>query len=100
MRRVPLEDAQMEKVDRLDSDESDLGLSDPEIRWVARRQLVGSLIVALMIAAVASLMAVRPARLETVNSPPSRVAGVQQPSFVTPLGQRVAGVVQHGIELP
>jgi hypothetical protein len=90
----------MEKVDRLDSDESDLGLSDPEIRWVARRQLVGSLIVALMIAAVASLMAVRPARLETVNAPQSRVAGVQQPSLVTPLGQRVAGVVQHGIELP
>jgi hypothetical protein len=90
----------MEKLDRLDDDETALGLSDPEIRWVARRQLVGSLIVAVMIAAVAGLMVARPARLDTVEAAPSRVSGVKQPSFVTAPGSRIAGLVQHRVELP
>jgi hypothetical protein len=60
----------MEKLDRLDDDETALGLSDAEIRWAARRQLVGSLIVAVMIAAVAGLMVARPARLDTVEAGP------------------------------
>jgi hypothetical protein len=60
----------MEKLDRLDDDETALGLSDTEIRWVARRQLVGSLIVAVIIAAVAGLMVARPARLDAVEAGP------------------------------
>ena len=80
--------------------EGESGLGENELQAAARRQLVASLIVALVIAAFAGLVALRPAYRETAADAPHKLAAIQQPSFVTPLGQRVAGVVQHGIELP
>jgi hypothetical protein len=70
----------MEKLDRFggeDFDEPTLGLSDAEIRWVGRRQLIGSLFVGAVLAAAAGLLMVRPAHLDTAQSASSRMAAVR-----------------------
>lgn len=89
----------MEEFDRFD-DETASGLTDAEIRWVARRQLVGSLVVVAMIAAAASVIMVTPTPRETVEIAPHKIAMIQKPSFATPPGQRVAAVARGDIELP
>ena len=90
----------MGNVERLEDEDAALGLQVGEIQWVARRQLVGSLFVAALIAVAASLMAFRPAHHDTVDIAPHKLAGIQQPSFLTPPGARVAGIRRPGIELP
>ena len=37
---------------------------------------------------------------DTANVAPHKSVGAQQPSFVTPSGQRVVGLRQHGREFP
>lgn len=89
----------MEDVQYLD-DEITPGLSVGEVQSVARRQLAGSIVVAIMIAAVAGLTALKPASQDRADVGLLRSAAVQQPSFVTEPGQRVAALVRHGVELP
>lgn len=83
----------------LQNDETETGLTDSQIQWVARRQFVGSLIVAAMIAVVAALIATAPAHQETASNAPAKIGGVRQPTFVTP-DDHFAGVIRHGTELP
>lgn len=80
--------------------ETDRALSDGEIRWVARRQLAGSLVVACIIAAIAGLIAVRPTHVDTADRSTTRIAGVRQPSLAVEPGHELAGVVQHPNQLP
>ena len=81
-------------------DDEGAALSDGEIQSVARRQLIGSLVVVAVIAAVAALTAFRPVHFDIAGIAPQKSAAIQQPSFVTPPGQRVAGLVRHEVELP
>jgi hypothetical protein len=67
----------MAKINRRNRDATTLGLT-VDIQWVARRQLLGSTVVAVMIAATACLMAMRPVRAET-----HRITTIHQPSFAT-----------------
>ncbi|WP_158818041.1 hypothetical protein [Methylocapsa sp. S129] len=90
----------MEKVEFLDDEGEALGLSLREVQSTTRRQLFASLVAAVVIAVIAGLMAVRPAYRDTTEAAAPRFATVQQPSWATPPGQRVAAAVRHGIELP
>jgi hypothetical protein len=73
------------------------GLSVGALQSVARRQFVGSVVVAVGIVVIAALTAFRPAHLEASKAPAHNFAIVQQPSFVT---QHYAASKQHEIELP
>jgi len=91
---------EVESVERLEEEGIGFGLSGTEVQSVARRQLIASIIVAIVIAAAAGLIALRPAYHDAASVGPHRFAGAQQPSFATPPAQRVAGLRRHGIELP
>jgi hypothetical protein len=80
--------------------EGESGLGEDQLQVAARRQLVASLIVALVIAAFAGLVALRPAYREAAAVAPHKLASIQQPSFVTPPGAHVAALKQREIELP
>ena len=58
------------------------GLSVSALQSVARRQLVGSIVVAGIIAVVAALMALQPIHSEATNAPAHSFAVVRQPAFV------------------
>jgi hypothetical protein len=73
------------------------GLSVGALQSVARRQFVGSVVVAIGIVAIAALTAFRPAHLEASKTPSHNFAIVQQPSFVT---QHYAATKQHELEVP
>jgi hypothetical protein len=78
-----------------------IGLDLSDVQSVAHRQLAASLVVAVVIAAAAvGMTALKPAHRDTADLAPQRSAMVQQPSFVTPPGQRVAAKARHRIELP
>ena len=66
----------------------------------AHRQLVASIVVALVIAAVAATIAIRPAYRTTPGAGPHELAGVQQPTFVTPPGHFIAAIRKHETEVP
>jgi hypothetical protein len=53
----------MLKIDRRNTDATTSGLN-ADIQWTARRQLLGSTVVAVMIAATGCLTAMRPVRAE------------------------------------
>jgi hypothetical protein len=78
----------------------------PDMQWVARRQLAGSLVAAALIAIVSVLTLLGPTHRDTAALAPHRdtaapashrVAAIQHPSFVAP---RVAVAVQQPAELP
>jgi hypothetical protein len=69
------------------------------LQSAARRQLVGSAVVALGIVVVAGLTALRPAHDELTVVQGHRFA-VQQPIFATPVNHNVAAVKQRSVELP
>jgi hypothetical protein len=75
------------------------GLSVGAIQGVARRQLIGSIVVAIFIAAVAGLAAMKPARTDAISSPSHGFAVVQQPIFTTPPGHHVAAA-KNAAEVP
>jgi hypothetical protein len=75
---------------------SGTGMSVNALQSVARRQLIGSVVVALGVVVIAALVAMRPVQVEA-SSPNHSFAVVQQPSFVT---QHFAATKQHEIELP
>lgn len=75
-----------------------VGLTISEMQGVARRQLAGSLVVGLLILAVAAGLALRSNR---VAEPRYSVAhgAAQQPVFVTP-SRHVIAATKHEIETP
>jgi len=75
-----------------------LGLTISEMQGVARRQLAGSLVVGLLILAIAAGLALRSNR---VAEPSYSVAhgAAQQPIFVTP-SRHVIAATRHEIETP
>jgi hypothetical protein len=81
------------------NDETTMSLYS-DIQWVAHRQLLGSTVVAVMIAAAACLTEMRPVRAETAAAPPHRLAAAQQPSFVVAPINRLAVSAKRQIELP
>jgi hypothetical protein len=95
-----LGELEMENVELFDDGGIAFGLSVGEIQSVACRQLVGSFVVAVVIAAAAAFTALRPVSYDTAVVAPHNVAVIQQPSFVTPLGQRVAAIKQRELKLP
>jgi hypothetical protein len=72
------------------------GMSVDALQSVARRQLIGSVVVALGVVVIAAFVAMRPAQVEA-SSPSHSFAAVQQPTFVT---QHFAATKQRDIELP
>jgi hypothetical protein len=72
------------------------GLSVGTLQSVARRQLVGSIVVAAIIAVVAGFSALRPIHSESEGTVAHNFATVQQPVLATP---RLAAA-KHATELP
>jgi hypothetical protein len=90
----------MSEIDRLDDEDTALELTDSQIRWVARRQLIASLVMLAIIAAIAGLVAVRPGRVDTAAAVSNRLAGIQKPSFAPEPGNRLSALKQRPVELP
>ena len=76
-----------------------LGLGADEMRSVARRQLAGSIAVAVVIAAFAGLMAVRPVHREAQYAAAHKSSVIQKPVFVTP-PEHLLAAVNGATELP
>jgi hypothetical protein len=68
-----------------------LGLTIGEMRAVAHRQFIGSIIVAILVAGVAALLALKPAYRDVAYVPSHRFTGAQQPMLVTP-GRDIASM--------
>jgi hypothetical protein len=66
----------------------------------AHRQFVASVVVALVIMGVAAAMAIRPGHQTTPGAGPHELAGVRQPTFVTPSGHFIAAIRRRETELP
>ncbi|HLW93042.1 MAG TPA: hypothetical protein VKS78_17300 [Roseiarcus sp.] len=75
------------------------GLTVSGIQSVARRQLVGSVVVAVLVVAVAGFVALRPAHSVPAEANAHKFAIVQQPVFETPADHRFAAA-KHQTELP
>jgi hypothetical protein len=58
-------------------------LTVDDLRLVARRQLVGSIVVALLITAIAGLAALKPTHKEVASAPTHAFPIVRQPTFAT-----------------
>jgi hypothetical protein len=77
------------------------GLSIDAFRSTARRQLVGSIVVACGIAAVAALMTVRPIHVDATVGPAAHDSSVvQHPTFATSAGQNIAVLKTRDIAVP
>jgi hypothetical protein len=90
----------MEKISFADDTGAALGLDLGEVRATARRQLIASAAVAIIIAAIACAAAIRPAHQDVAAAAPRRIALVEHPAFVDPHGQRLAAIVSDQIETP
>ena len=67
-----------------DDDAFDAGSRASDVQSMARRQLVASVIVALVIAAITGLMALKPVRPAPGDPPPlPKATLIQAPAFVT-----------------
>jgi hypothetical protein len=69
-----------------------LGMSANDVRNVTRRQLIGSVVVAIGIAVFAGLTELRPAYSEPGAVATHPLAKIQQPTFVTLPEERVAAL--------
>jgi hypothetical protein len=76
-----------------------VGLSVSAVQSVARRQLIGSIVVALLIAAVADIAAQKTISRAATTAPAHGFAVIQQPTFVTLPAQRVAAT-KRKIDVP
>jgi hypothetical protein len=74
-------------------------LSGSEIRVVARRQLVASVAVAIVVALGLGVTALLPASHNDAAVAPQRVAAVQQSKFAIP-AEHAAAAMQYAIEAP
>jgi hypothetical protein len=89
----------MSSSDFFEDDTMGQGLSDAEIRAVARRQFVASVAVAVVIACGLGVTLVLPVSRDRVEASMHRFASVQQPTFVGQTPQRSASI-KHEVELP
>jgi hypothetical protein len=89
----------MENQEQFD-DRDTPGLSIEEIQWMAGRQFVGSLVVAVLIAAAALVTAMRPIHHDAADLSPHERASIRPPAFVAPPGQHLAAVRRGQAELP
>jgi hypothetical protein len=87
------------KVEYDDDDEKGFALSVGELRSVARRQLIGSVAVAFVIAAVAGVMALKPAAHDGRYASAHNFPIVQQPTIVTST-EHLAATVNRAAEVP
>jgi hypothetical protein len=76
-----------------------VGISVGAMRSVARRQLSGSVVVAVLVVAVTGLTAVRFDHREVAYLTAHRFPSVQQPIFVKPT-DRVTAAINHKTEVP
>ena len=76
-----------------------VGLSVGAVQSVARRQLIGSIVVALLIAAVAGIAALKPISSVATTAPAHGFAVIQQPTFMTLPDQRISAT-KRNIEVP
>ena len=83
-----------------DDEESEIGLTRDEIRLVAKRQFVASLVAAFVIAVGAALTALIPASHDYAQVAPHKFAVVEQPTLLAQPDQGVASAKQSEIELP
>ena len=90
----------MANVESFGPEDVALGLSVEEVQSVARRQLIGSLVVAIVIAVATGLTALRPAYRDGAEVAAHRAPVVQQPSFAAPTGPRYSVAKRDPIELP
>jgi hypothetical protein len=90
----------MSDTERVGEETAWTGLSGVEIQEVARRQLIASVAVAVVIALGVGVAAVMPAHHDYAALAQHRTAFVQQPKFMPPPGGRVASVTRHQLELP
>jgi hypothetical protein len=90
----------MEHVELFDNYGVAFDLAVDEIQSVARRQLVGSFVVAVVTAVAAAFMALTPVHYDAAVATAHNIAVTQQPVFVAPPGRRVASLRQHELELP
>lgn len=71
-------------------------IDSEEIQSMARRQVVGSLVAAVVIAVAFGLAALRPAYRVAAHAAPHRIAVIQPPSFVMPH----MAMAQSGVAVP
>jgi hypothetical protein len=76
-----------------------LGITVEAMQAVARRQFVGSFIVAVFVVGVAGLMASRPTHQDFSEATAQTARSVQQPTFAAPRDHVVAAV-KRTIETP
>jgi hypothetical protein len=77
-----------------------VGLTIGEMQAVARRQLVGSVVVAILVVTVAGLVALRSTHLAGPNyTTAHNIRGVQQPSFLTP-SEHLIATTKRAAEVP
>lgn len=89
----------MENIQNFDGEVIASGLTQAEVQAVARRQLVASVAVAIVIGLGLVVTAMAPASHIRTATAAHRIAGVQQPTFVHG-AEHFAAVKQGGIELP
>jgi hypothetical protein len=77
-----------------------IGLTAAEIQAVAKRQFMASVAVACVIIIGVAVTALIPSSRNDVAAVPHKLAGVQQPTFSTPLTHGVASLKRDEIELP
>jgi hypothetical protein len=91
--------------DSIDSTKHDdtidgVGLTVGAMQAVARRQLVGSVVVAVVVATIAGVVALRSTHLgEPTFLTAHNVRGVQQPTFVT-LPEHLIAATKRALEVP
>ena len=90
----------MNRIEFYDDEAIAPGLTSAEVRESAKRQFVASVAVAVVIALGAGLTVLAPASRPYAETSAHKMAVAQQPSFVTPPGQRLAGIKQSSVELP
>ena len=81
------------------NEEITIGLGAAEIKEVARRQLVASIAVAIVIALGVGFAMVMPAS-QYAQVAQHKIAPVRQPTLVVPLTARVVPAKAHQVEIP
>jgi len=82
-----------------EDDDEGFALSVGQVRSVARRQLIGSLAVAAVIAVIAGVTALRPSGHEAQYAAARNFPVVQKPVLVTST-ERLAATINHAAEVP
>jgi hypothetical protein len=97
-----MEETSSDSIDSIEHDDTidGVGLTVGAMQAVARRQLVGSVVVAILVATVAGVVALRSTHLaEPTFATAHNVRGVQQPTFVTPPEHLIAAT-KRALEVP